>query len=106
MDDMEIYNVGFVLAASKRTSYRKEVIETYNIYFRFLQDNGLTTRILLGPDELPTADTKVMQSDLTEEGDEFIRRAEQKWFGATDRGMSPENSTLLEKELAKLRSKK
>jgi hypothetical protein len=47
-----------------------------------------------------------MRSDLTDEGFEFIKRAEQKWFRALDRGQSPEDTRILDKVLANLRAGK
>ena len=100
------YNVGSMLSASKRTSYREHIIRMFDSYIRFLQGNGLTTRQILAEGELPTADTKIVRSDLTGEGIAFIKRAEQKWLGAVDRGTPPENTTILERELKKLRGEK
>ena len=48
-------------------------------------------------------DIAIRKSDLTEEGFEFYKRVEQKWLGAIDRGKSPSDTSILEKELAMMR---
>lgn len=103
MEDLQIYNVGFMLSASKRRSYRQNIIQRFDIYLRFLQNHDLTTRVLLEPGKSPDDNTVVMRSDLTEEGMAFIREAEQRWFSAVDRGMSPEDTSLLTEAVTKLR---
>jgi len=103
---MLISDVGFILGASKRRSYREGTIRMYFTYITFLQNNGLTTRTILAPGVVPDATTKIMRSDLTDEGFEFVKRAEQKWFSAVDRGASPEDTRILEKQLSILRAGK
>jgi hypothetical protein len=103
MDDDLVLDLGIFFAASKRQSYRRLVATTFTTYINFLQGHGLTTRTLLAAGDEVTADTKIWKSDLTEEGVSFVRRAEQKWLRAIDRGKAPTNTKMLEKELAKLR---
>lgn len=50
-------------------------------YLRFLQDNGLTTRIIArGPEEI-CPETTLNNSDLTEEGYLFEQRYGDRWVG-------------------------
>ena len=104
-DNMKIYDVGFMLSASKRRSYGESIIRMFDTYLRFLQDHGLTTREVLGPDETPDENTAVLRRDLTDEGWEFIKSAQDKWFHAVDQGTSPEDTSLLKQTLIKLRAK-
>ena len=106
MQDIIIYDVGFMLTASKRRSHKDLITRMFANYIRFLQDRGLTARTIIVPGALPDATTRIMQSDLTEEGFRFVKRAEQKWFGAVDRGQSPEDTKILENVLANLRAGK
>ena len=106
-----LYNVGGMLQSSKRLSYRQRLVAGHNTYFRFLQDNGLTTRVILEAGQLPGPETVVRRGDLTEEGFEFIRRAEKKWWGMFDRRAATDPSAvndtrILERELKKLRAER
>jgi len=79
-------------------------------YFRglisFLQDEGLTTRIILPESGEINEDTSIMASDLTSEGFELITKALDRWTdNIFDKGKSPTDYTLLDKHLQKIRSK-
>ena len=104
-ENRKVYDIGFMLSASKRRSYRESVIRMFDTYLRFLQEHGLTTRQLLEPDETPDQNTSVTRADLTDEGWEFIRLAQDRWFRAVDQGASPDNTALLEETLTGLRAK-
>ncbi len=103
MADMLIIDPGVLYATSKNRSYRKKITVALATYIRFLQDAGLATRTILQSDEHVDENLKVWKSDLTDEGFEFVKRAEQKWFRALDRGKSPTDLSILQKELARLR---
>ena len=75
----------------------------FSEYIAFLQENGLTTRTILDSGAEASTETKIMASDLTAEGLDFVRRAEQRWFAAVDRGVPPEDTTILLSELQRLR---
>ena len=105
MENFILYDVGAMISSSKRTSHRLHVVTMFDSYIRFLQSNGLTNGPLLKDNISPGAETKIWKSDLTDEGFEFIKVAEQKWFKAVDNGTSPKDCTILENELNKLRSK-
>ena len=46
-----------------------------------------------------------MSTDLTEEGVEVMKAAFYKWIDKTDKGMPPEDTSLLMKALNKIREK-
>jgi len=102
--DKTIYDVGYVLGWSKKTSYKRDAINYYNIHFRFLQDHGLTKRSILLGSDLPDENTVIRESDLTEEGIRFAGIAEMTWGAAVERGTPPEDTSILERELANLRA--
>lgn len=106
MQDIVIYDVGAMLAYSKRRSYKENIITMFDTYIKFLQGNGLTKHNMLPENTLPDKCTIIKESDFTEEGLEFVKKAEQKWFKFVDHGGSPEDTSILEKELSKIRSKK
>jgi len=103
MDDFTLYSVGHMLGSSKRRSHRDKTLHIFDIYIHFLQDNNLTTHAILPSGALPGPETVVRRSDVTDEGFEFLRRAEPKWFRALSRGTPPTNIGILQRELAKLR---
>ena len=105
MTDELILDIGTFFSASKNRSYREQVISTFSTYVNFLQDNGLTTRTVL-TERAVSQDTKLRKSDLTEEGLEFVRNVEQRWLKSLDRGTSGDDTTMLERELAKIRQTK
>ena len=102
-DDIFLTGTAAHFAASKRRSYRKETILLFRTLVDFLQNNGLTSRTILGTDEDVTKDLEIWASDLTEEGFEFFKNAEPKWLAAIDRGKSPTDTSILKKQLAKMR---
>ena len=72
----------------------------------FLQDNGLTTRIVLHEDDNITAESKLMWSDLTEKGLAFYRNGITPWIKRIDRSTDKEKTILdtafLRKKLAQM----
>jgi hypothetical protein len=78
--------------------------------YKFLQDNGLTTRrLVITPEDVEELVIKV--KDLTEEGLEFSRRSDSsfgRYRSALDRGTDPEKAckNILERDLKKIREGK
>ena len=69
----------------------------------FLQQNGLVTKELL-PEGAEIDETfAIRRSDLTDEGFEFYRSVEQRWFNAIDNGAAPSNTAILERSLNAIR---
>lgn len=71
----------------------------------FLQRNNLTVREVLSKDEPLSDSSCLMRSDLTDKGFKVYQKAEQKWLRGIDRGKSPTDMQIFEKELAKFESK-
>jgi hypothetical protein len=65
----------------------------------FLQENGLTTRVLLEKNELITDDFAIKVSDLTDNGFELMRKCHDKWLRGIDKGKDPANLKVFEKGL-------
>lgn len=68
----------------------------------FLQENGLTTRLLLAPGQELDKDFQISSADLTERGLRFMRGGYQKWARSIDRGNDPADPAPLQRELTKL----
>lgn len=68
----------------------------------FLQENGLTIRQLLLPEQELDKDFQISSADLTEKGMAFMRKGYQKWVRSIDRGADPADSALLQREFLKL----
>jgi hypothetical protein len=70
----------------------------------FLQRNGLVKTTLLDGDDDPAEDFCIRASDLTDEGLRLMKEAYDRWLKAVDNGKTaPEDVSLLEKRLAKIR---
>lgn len=104
-EDLELLDARFLLQASKNRSYQKQVRQMLKTLASFLQDNGLVTRELLPKTEEITEDFIIRRSDLTAAGLELYRSAEARWFDAVDRGVSPADTTILERSLRAIRGR-
>jgi hypothetical protein len=65
----------------------------------FLQDNGLTEKVLASSEHDITDEFSIEAADLTERGLEVMRKAYDKWVGKIDKGMDPKDTSLLVKAL-------
>jgi hypothetical protein len=104
--DFKQYNYNMILTRSKNKSYRERVKKNGKTLMKFLKDNGL---ILIEPfnesGELKE-DLLVMQSNLTEEGNLLFKDAVVKWWKFLDKEGNPDNISILEKGLKKIREEK
>jgi hypothetical protein len=102
-DDIEIIGTDIFWSASKSKSYRALIKRVFATLVGFLQSNDLVTKPLLLDNEEIDEKFVIRRSDLTDEGYEFYRRVEQRWFNAIDSGVAPMNTTILERALKELR---
>lgn len=70
---------------------------------RFLQNHGLTSLTILRDGEEIDDAFAIRSGDLTETGLALMKKAYDKWVQRVDRGMDPEDTTLLGRELAKMK---
>jgi hypothetical protein len=105
-DDFVIFSVASVLRRSKSRSYREQTLAIFTTLCGFLERNGLVTAKLLDEQGCVSEQLEVRCKDFTDEGFEFYRRAEQKWLGAIDRGTPITDTSILERELKKLRKER
>lgn len=82
-----------------------ETIEQIHLRFRslidFLQNNGLTTKVILEKNAPITDELAIKVSDLTENGFQLIKKCHDKWLRGIDKGKNPTDMRVFEKELTK-----
>ena len=83
---------------------RDAIIRDHYFLAKFLQDNSLVTRTLMCNIEDITEDFEVSSEDLTSDGLATMRAAYDRWVQKIDNGMPPEDVSLLERALQKVRS--
>lgn len=80
----------------------------FEVLFRFLQTNNLTTKILLPEGSTANDETELRVSDLTEDGFKVIKKAYDKWLKKIDRSKDKikaiNDLTLLEQALKEVKS--
>jgi hypothetical protein len=72
----------------------------------FLQQNGLVRTPLLHSLDAVIDTFAIRKSDLTDEGFALMKKAYDKWVKALDRGSEPQDVSILEKMLLKMRDDK
>ena len=102
-----ICKVSWQTQVKRNYEFDKELVYTYfKQIINYLQENGLTTKTILNKEENISEDTSILSTDLTEEGFELIKKKYDKWTeGIMDKGKSPSDFTIFDKELKKMRSK-
>lgn len=101
--EVPLYSIDVLLLASKNRGWRQRTYQTARVMIDFLQSNGLTKKILVPEGERPPDDFELLASDLTEAGREVALVAIHDWLEAVDRAGTPEDVTLLEQALARVR---
>lgn len=104
MSDFVVFNLGFMLGASKRLEYKQECREQCASLLRFIRKNGLNNELIEWGDGFPPDNFVLKASHLTDEGVSVMREGMRKWMAAQDRGRRKEDWMLLEKALQKFRS--
>ena len=100
----QILNVSGLVETLGMEDQREQTINLCYQVIKFLQDNKLMTRPMMNSIE-DVKDIVLMSTDLTEEGVEVMKAAFYKWLEKTDKGMPPEDTSLLIKTLNKIRNK-
>jgi len=102
-----ICKVSWQTQVKRNYEFDKELVYTYfKQIINYLQKNGLTTRTILKKEENVTEDTCIISTDLTEEGLQLIKKKYDKWTkGIMDKGRSPSDFTIFDKELKKIRDR-
>ena len=82
---------------------RDAIIRDFYLLAKFLQDNNLVNHNLMSDISDITDDFAISSDDLSGEGLSVMKSTYDKWVQKIDNGMSPEDISLLEKALKKLR---
>jgi hypothetical protein len=83
---------------------RDSIVRDFYFLTKFLQDNGLVRRPLMHTINDITDEFAISSGDLTDDGLAVMKAAYEKWVEKIDNGMPPEDVTLLEKALKKVRA--
>jgi hypothetical protein len=101
--DIVVYNLGFMLGASKRTEHRQACRDQCSALVSFLQDNGLVSTQLVAAGATLTDDFVLRESQLTEQGVLFVRSALRPWLAAQEKSRNKKDVALLASRLNALR---
>jgi hypothetical protein len=86
------------------TESRDQILRRFSIIANFLQDNGLSSRVLSRTESDIDDSFNISSDDLTEEGLAVMKAAYDKWLQKVDNGMPPEDVSLLTRALHRVRS--
>jgi hypothetical protein len=103
MSSYTISKVGWHTQTLGNTETTEQIHRRFHTLASFLQDNGLTVRTLLAPNDVITDESAIRSSDLTDEGLFLLKKCYDRWLKKIDKGMPPDDVTLLQRELLKLR---
>ena len=105
--DFTIAQVSWLTKVQRNYEFDNSLVfEYFRGLINYLQKKGLTTKTILSENENVTEETEILSSDLTSEGFELIKKTLDKWTdGVFDKGKSPTDYKLLDKQLDKIRSK-
>jgi hypothetical protein len=85
------------------TESREQIVRRFCVVANFLQSNGLTTRDLSCQEAEIGDSFGISSDDLTGDGMAVMKAAYDRWLTKVDNGMPPEDVTLLQKALKKVR---
>lgn len=102
-DPFLVFKVSWLTQRPSEEHRRDQIVVHFYQITKFLQDNGLVRHPLMHSIADITDDFELSSSDLTDEGLTVMRAAYHKWLTKVDNGMSPEDWSLLERALKKVR---
>lgn len=97
--DFTIAKVAWIIERPGNTVPIERVIKTFFSVAKFLQDNGLSRGVLASRPEDIGPEFTIESSDLTERGLQVMRAAFDKWLRRVDKGMDPDDISMLKKAL-------
>jgi hypothetical protein len=103
---VEDASIFYKLETPEETEASQESVRLRVGYFlKFLQDNGLTRKVICDRAPDVPKDQVIYLRDITEEGFDLVRAARHTWYRRFDRSMNanPSDVRALEKELARIR---
>lgn len=104
MSDFVVYNLGFMLGASKRLDHKQSCREQCASLLRFIHQHRLSKEPLEWGGEYPPDNLILRASQLTDEGVAVMRQGLRRWTSAHDRGLPRDDWTILDQALETVRS--
>jgi hypothetical protein len=98
-----IDKVGWHTQTPGNTETVQNIHRRFHSVIEFLQDNGLTVRVILLANSNITDDLSINSSDLTDLGMALMKKCYSKWLQRVDHGLPPTDVSVFEKELMKMR---
>lgn len=104
MSDFVVYNLAFMLGASKRLDHKQACREQCASLLRFIRQYELNKEPLEWCGEFPPDNLILRASQLTDEGVAVMRDGLRNWTFAHDRGKPKNDWTIFERALKAVRS--
>ncbi len=107
MRAIPVWDIDDTLESYRETpeEVQQEVEMQHQLVFRFMNDNGLLTKNIVGKDGKLNV-RRLYTKDFTRLGNSFMQEYEAKWFGSKSSSDPVKGPKLLEKYLKELRAKK
>ncbi len=93
-----ISQVSWLTQTGGNENRRDSIIRHFYFVSKFLQDNAFERQEDIGDD------FAIRSDDLTDDGLAVMKAAYDKWMQKVDNGMNPENVSLLERALKRIRA--
>lgn len=87
------------------TETREHIVKRFYVIAKFLQDNELSLRQLVRDEQEIDDEFCIASGDLTEEGLAVMKSAYDKWLQKVDNGMPPEDLTILNRALSRIKAR-
>lgn len=100
--DFTIDQVSWHTKVAGNPETRERIVRRFWSIVNFLQQNGLTKKLLASSMEDINDDFRIDSGDLTPTGLALMKKTYDKWLTKVDEGMSPDDLSVFEKTLAKL----
>ena len=91
-NDYVIERVSWFRNLAFNSDFMNQECHFFENYVRFLQENGFTTKTILGSNDKATEESEIKVSDLTEEGIKFFKYGILRWRKKLDRAKDREKA--------------
>ena len=107
VNDIVLFDFDAFISGSKDVDYQEAIKKMSLSLMKFLIENDLLVNINpFNQDGSVKNDLIIKKSNLTDEGFQLFVKPVNNWWNALDRGTPPENVTILENGLKKIRAVK
>ena len=93
-----IDKVGWHTRTPGNTEPREKTHMRFRAVINFLQNNGLTTRAILGENGIINDDTCIHTDHLNENGKAIMKKCYHRWLKQVDKGLDPDELSMFQKE--------